>query len=52
MARKDVRLMIEEAARGGVELTVMPAVAKRYDDAIAAGEASLDCAAPFRWPLE
>jgi 3-hydroxyisobutyrate dehydrogenase len=52
MARKDVRLMIEEAARGGVELTVMPAVAKRYDEAIAAGEASLDCAAPFRWPLE
>jgi 3-hydroxyisobutyrate dehydrogenase len=52
MARKDVRLMIEEAARGGVELTFMPAVAKRYDEAIAAGEASLDCAAPFRWPLE
>lgn len=52
MARKDVRLMIEEAARGGVELTVMPAVAARYDEAIAAGEANLDCAAPFRWPLE
>jgi hypothetical protein len=44
--------MIEEAARGGVDLTVMPAVAGRYDDAIAAGEANLDCAAPFRWPLE
>lgn len=52
MARKDVRLMIEEAARGGVDLTVMPAVAERYDEAIAAGEADLDCAAPFRWPLE
>ncbi|RLS32014.1 MAG: NAD(P)-dependent oxidoreductase [Planctomycetota bacterium] len=51
MARKDVRLMIEEAARGGVELTVMPAVAKRYDEALATGEANLDCAAPFRWPL-
>jgi 3-hydroxyisobutyrate dehydrogenase len=51
MARKDVRLMIEEAARGGVELTVMPAVAARYDEAIRSGEANLDCAAPFRWPL-
>jgi len=52
MARKDVRLMIEEAARGGVELTVMPAVARRYDEAIRSGEGDLDCAAPFRWPLE
>ena len=52
MAAKDVRLMIEEAARGGVDLTVMPAVAKRYDEAIGAGEGNLDCAAPFRWPLE
>ena len=52
MARKDVRLMIEEAARGGVGLTVMPAVAKRYDEAIGAGEGNLDCAAPFRWPLD
>jgi 3-hydroxyisobutyrate dehydrogenase len=52
MARKDVRLMIEEAARGGVDLTVMPAVANRYDEAIRSGEADLDCAAPFRWPLE
>jgi hypothetical protein len=39
-------------ARGGVELTVMPAVARRYDEAIRSGEADLDCAAPFRWPLE
>ena len=50
MARKDIRLMIEEAARGGLELVVMPAVAERYDEAIEAGEASLDCAAPFRLP--
>jgi 3-hydroxyisobutyrate dehydrogenase len=52
MAGKDVRLMIEEAARGGVDLTIMPAVLRRYDEAISSGEGNLDCAAPFRWPLE
>jgi 3-hydroxyisobutyrate dehydrogenase len=37
MARKDVRLMIEEARRHGVTLGVMPAVAATMDDAIARG---------------
>ena len=31
MARKDVRLMIEEAHRGGCDLLVMPGVAAMYD---------------------
>ncbi|HRI17979.1 MAG TPA: NAD(P)-binding domain-containing protein, partial [Burkholderiaceae bacterium] len=33
MARKDVRLMIEEAARGGIDLCVMPGVAALFDAA-------------------
>jgi 3-hydroxyisobutyrate dehydrogenase len=51
MARKDVRLMIEEAARHGVDLAVMPAVAALQDAAIARGEGALDASAAFRWPL-
>ena len=51
MARKDVRLMIEEARRHGVELAVMPAVAALQDAAIARGEGQLDSTAAFRWPL-
>jgi 3-hydroxyisobutyrate dehydrogenase len=51
MARKDVRLMIEEAARHGVELGVMPAVAALQDAAIARGEGAMDTSAAFRWPL-
>jgi 3-hydroxyisobutyrate dehydrogenase len=45
MARKDVRLMIEEAKRHGVELGVMPAIAAVYDDAIAHGFGALDFSA-------
>jgi 3-hydroxyisobutyrate dehydrogenase len=45
MARKDVRLMIEEAKRHGVELGVLPAVAAVYDDAIARGFGALDATA-------
>jgi len=45
MARKDVRLMIEEAARHGSELAIMPAVAALLDGAIARGEGSLDVTA-------
>jgi 3-hydroxyisobutyrate dehydrogenase len=52
MARKDVRLMVEEAARHGVDLAVMPAVAALQDAAIARGEGALDTSAAFRWPLE
>jgi 3-hydroxyisobutyrate dehydrogenase len=50
MARKDVRLMIEEAARGGVDLFVMPGVAAMFDAAIARGEGTLDAAAAARMP--
>ncbi|MBK7264626.1 MAG: NAD(P)-dependent oxidoreductase [Rubrivivax sp.] len=48
MARKDVRLMIEEAQRGGTELFVMPAVAAMFDAAIARGEGALDASAAAR----
>jgi 3-hydroxyisobutyrate dehydrogenase len=48
MARKDVRLMIEEAQRHGFALEVMPAVAAVYDAAIARGEGQLDSAAAMR----
>ena len=50
MARKDVRLMIEEAQRGGVDLFVMPGVAAMFDAAIARGEGALDAAAAARVP--
>jgi 3-hydroxyisobutyrate dehydrogenase len=50
MARKDVRLMIEEAGRGGVELFVMPGVAAMFDAAIARGEGALDATAAARVP--
>ena len=50
MARKDVRLMIEEAQRGGVELFVMPGVAAMFDAAIERGEGALDAAAAARAP--
>lgn len=51
MARKDVRLMIEEARRGGVDLFVMPGVASMFDAAVARGEGALDFAAAARMPL-
>ena len=50
MARKDVRLMLEEAERGGVELYVMPGVAAMYDAAIARGEGALDSGAAALLP--
>jgi 3-hydroxyisobutyrate dehydrogenase len=50
MARKDVRLMIEEAQRGGVDLLVMPAVAAMFDAAIARGQGALDVVAAARLP--
>lgn len=52
MARKDVRLMIEEAARHGVRLELMPLIADLYDQAIARGEGSLDTTAALRSPFE
>jgi 3-hydroxyisobutyrate dehydrogenase len=50
MARKDVRLMLEEARRGGVELYVMPGVAAMFDAAIARGEGALDSGAAALLP--
>lgn len=50
MARKDVRLMVDEAAEHGCPLAVMPAVAALYDTAIARGEAAFDSSAAFRNP--
>ncbi len=50
MARKDVRLMLEEAQRGGVGLFVMPGVAAMFDAAIARGEGALDATAAARAP--
>jgi 3-hydroxyisobutyrate dehydrogenase len=50
MARKDLRLMIDEAARGGVELCVTPAIAALFDAAIARGEGGLDVVAAARVP--
>jgi len=50
MARKDVRLMIEEAQRGGVDLLVMPAIAAMFDAAIARGQGALDVVAAARLP--
>jgi 3-hydroxyisobutyrate dehydrogenase len=43
MARKDIRLMIEAA--GSQPLTVLPAIAKRMDEAIAKGHGADDLAA-------
>jgi 3-hydroxyisobutyrate dehydrogenase-like beta-hydroxyacid dehydrogenase len=43
MARKDMRLMLESAGRQ--PLTVLPAIAKKMDDAIASGHGAHDLAA-------
>jgi 3-hydroxyisobutyrate dehydrogenase len=51
MARKDARLMVEEAKRHGVDLAVMPAVIALFDAAIARGEGALDASAAVRFPL-
>jgi 3-hydroxyisobutyrate dehydrogenase len=42
MARKDARLMLEEAKRGDVALTLIPALAATMDRFLAAGHASDD----------
>lgn len=51
MARKDVRLMIEEAKAGGIELAAMPVMAALMDAGIARGEGGWDAAACARWPV-
>lgn len=48
MARKDLRLMAEEAARGGQQLAMIPALAALLDAGIARGEGALDVAAAVR----
>ena len=48
MARKDVRLMLEQAERGGLDLWVMPGVAAMLDAGIARGDGSLDSSAAAR----
>jgi 3-hydroxyisobutyrate dehydrogenase len=45
MARKDTRLMIEEAQSHGVTLAILPAIAAAFDDAIKRGFGSLDSTA-------
>lgn len=44
----NLRLMVEEAARGGQKLTMVPALAKLLDEGIARGEGQLDVAAGVR----
>lgn len=51
MARKDLRLMMEEASRGGVPLHVTPAFAALLDEGLARGEGALDVAAAARMPI-
>jgi 3-hydroxyisobutyrate dehydrogenase-like beta-hydroxyacid dehydrogenase len=50
MARKDLLLMVEEAARGGQTLAMVPALAKLLDEGIARGEGQLDVVAWVRVP--
>ena len=45
MARKDVRLMLEEAGRHGAELLVVPGVAAMLDAALARGDGASDMVA-------
>ncbi len=44
MARKDVRLMLETAAEGDGKVRVLPAIAARMDELIAAGHGARDLA--------
>ena len=48
MARKDLRLMVEEARRHGVELPVVSGAAAAFDEAIARGDGALDSMAAAR----
>ena len=45
MARKDTRLMIEEAQSHGVTLAILPSIAAAFDDAIKRGYGTLDSTA-------
>ena len=48
MARKDLRLMVEEAARGGQTLTMVLALGALLDEGIARGEGGFDVVAAVR----
>jgi 3-hydroxyisobutyrate dehydrogenase len=48
MARKDLRLMVEEAERGGQTLAMVPALAAVLDQGIERGDGALDVAAAMR----
>jgi 3-hydroxyisobutyrate dehydrogenase len=50
MARKDLRLMVEEAARGGQTLAMIPSLVALIDEGLARGEGQLDVAAAMRVP--
>ncbi len=50
MARKDARLMLEEAARHNIPLGDCWSL-KLYDEAIARGEGGRDTTAAFRYPV-
>jgi len=50
-ARKDARLMIEEAARHDVRHNLVPDVVKLFDEAIARGDGERDGSAAFRYPI-
>jgi len=50
MARKDLSLMVEEAARGVQTLVMVPTLAALLDAGIAQGEGALDVAAAVRVP--
>ena len=52
MARKDARLMLEAAARGGVELAVVPAIAHEMDRWIARGHGKDDWTVIAKGALE
>ena len=49
-ARKDLRLMVEEAARGEQTLATIPALVALLDQGIGRGEGGLDVAAAVRVP--
>ena len=50
-SHRDVRLMIDEAQRGSVDLMLMPGLAALFDAGIARGGGALDCAAAARMPV-
>jgi 3-hydroxyisobutyrate dehydrogenase len=50
MARKDVRLMLEEAQLGGTPLALMPALAALFDAGIAKGQGAQDVVVAARVP--